>query len=222
MKVIVISDTHLTAKFDEQKFNFLLNLFRSCDKLVVNGDLWNCYSSTFDEFLNSDWNRLFPIMLSKSAAYIYGNHDRKEFMDERVSLFSKEQHLKMELTVGGGTFHVEHGHLFFKHQSTHTPGFMKVSRKLKIDERIRHPLEQFLYKTIGADKLFKFSSFMNAQVKSRAKEIFNSQKILVVGHTHVPECDKELGFVNTGFIDQGLAWYLEINGRGYKLNQTTY
>ena len=112
MKTIVVSDTHLTAKFDKTKFNFLFNLFSSCDKLIVNGDFWSCYSSTFDEFVNSDWKELFPIMLRKNTTYIYGNHDREEFMDERINLFSNSACLRTKFTNGKTTFHIEHGHLF--------------------------------------------------------------------------------------------------------------
>ncbi len=221
MKTIVVSDTHLTAKFDKTKFNFLFNLFSSCDKLIVNGDFWSCYSSTFDEFVNSDWKELFPIMLRKNTTYIYGNHDREEFMDERINLFSNSACLRTKFTNGKTTFHIEHGHLFFKHQSIHNPKFMQINRELKIDERIRHPLDNFLYKKYWYKKISKIFGFMNNKIKLEGKKIIDEQIILVTGHTHIAEFNRNT-FVNTGFIDQGLAWYLEITDRDYQLRSVSY
>jgi len=221
MKTIVVSDTHLTAKFDKDKFNFLFNLFSSCDQLIVNGDFWSCYSSTFEEFVNSDWKQLFPIMLEKNTTYIYGNHDREEFMDKRINMFSKIQNLRTEFASKNNIFHIEHGHLFFKHQSIHNPKFMQINRKLKVDERIRHPLDNFLYKIVGIGNLSKILGFMNNKIKLGGQKIIGSQKILVTGHTHIAEFDKNK-FINTGFIDQGLGWYLEISDQNYKLHSVFY
>jgi len=92
----------------------------------VNGDFWSCYSSTFDEFLDSDWAGLFPLMLEKKTIYIYGNHDRKEFMDERVNTFSVEQSSIKLLDIRSNTFHIEHGNLFFKHQSNSDPRYLRL------------------------------------------------------------------------------------------------
>ena len=33
---------------------------------------------------------------------------------------------------------------------------MQINRELKIDERIRHPLDNFLYKNIGIKKYLKY------------------------------------------------------------------
>ena len=36
-KVLVISDTHLTSKFGQAKFDFLFELISSFDKVIING-----------------------------------------------------------------------------------------------------------------------------------------------------------------------------------------
>src|SRR3972149_6125144 len=79
----IISDTHLTAKFDKAKFEYLKTLFSKYEEVIINGDFWSYYSCTFDEFLKSKWNALFPFMKAKTI-YIHGNHDREKWCDERI------------------------------------------------------------------------------------------------------------------------------------------
>ena len=222
MKTIVVSDLHLTATFDQNKFVCLKKLFENCEKLIINGDFWSCYSSSFEEFLNSQWRQLFPIMLAKKTIYLYGNHDRSEFMDQRVNLFSIEQLSSLNYSSGEHDYHIEHGHLFFKHQSFSNPIFLKLYRKLKIDEKLRQPLENFLYRTFDFKTLTKYFGYLNNEIKNKNSQLMQSGKILVVGHTHAPENDKVMKFVNTGFIGHNLGWYLEINNRGYSLVKFTY
>lgn len=222
MKTIIVSDLHLTAKFDQKKYICLKKLFESCDKLIINGDFWSCYSSTFEELVNSKWKQLFPIMLGKKAVYIYGNHDRSEFMDQRVNLFSVEQRTSLNYSSGEHKYHIEHGHLFFKHQSISNPKFISLYRKLKIDERIRLPLESLLFKKFDLKTLTKYFSYLNKEIKIKNKQLLQKGIILVVGHTHAPENNKVMKFVNTGFIGHNLGWYLVINIRGYNLVKFTY
>lgn len=222
MKTIIVSDIHLTAKFDKNKFDFLKKLFQSCDKLIINGDFWSCYSSTFDEFINPDWKQLFPIMLAKNTSYLYGNHDKKEFMDQRVNLFSIDQNATLEFAQGKNNYHVEHGHLFFHHKSISNHRFMELNRNLKIDEIIRRPLDNLLLKKIGVERLSKLFRFTNKKIKDNGSKIFQNKIILVTGHTHLAESDLNLGYVNTGFIDHKMAWYLEISDDKYELKYTKY
>ena len=62
---------------------------------------------------------------------------------------------------------------------------------------------------------------MNNKIKLEGKKIIDEQIILVTGHTHIAEFNRNT-FVNTGFIDQGLAWYLEITDRDYQLRSVSY
>ena len=64
-KTLVISDLHLTTASDPKKFRFLKKLISSFDRVIINGDLWCVYTDTFDQFINSDWQRLFPLLKSK-------------------------------------------------------------------------------------------------------------------------------------------------------------
>ena len=114
MKTLIISDTHLYHVFDKRKFFLLKKLFSSVDQVILNGDFWDGYRTTFDTFVSSPWKELFPLLKKKGAIYIYGNHDRKNFSDERTSLFSIIQKSNHLLTVDKQTYHIEHGHLLHK------------------------------------------------------------------------------------------------------------
>ncbi len=82
MKTIIFSDAHLTNRFDEPTYRFLENMILSADKIIINGDFWDGEVVSFNQFINSKWQKLFPLLLERKAVYIYGNHDR-----QRISFF---------------------------------------------------------------------------------------------------------------------------------------
>lgn len=221
MKTLVVSDLHLTSKFDQKKFNFLYKLFNQYDSIIINGDFWSIYSNTFDEFLKSKWNKLFKLMLNKKTIYIYGNHDQKQFIDDRASLFSTEQAYFKEFDSGEIKFRIEHGHLHLRHKSNSNQYFLKLNRYLKIDERVRHPLDKILYKYMMRNNVREFLKKINKRLESKIKAIHHN-KVVITGHTHIPEINLESGFVNTGFVGQGMAWYLEIENGKYDLKFSKY
>jgi len=71
MILSVISDTHLTNKFNENKFNKLRSIIESSDKIVLNGDFWDGYATDFEDFYNSKWSALFPLLKSKKTIYLF-------------------------------------------------------------------------------------------------------------------------------------------------------
>ncbi|MBI3955332.1 metallophosphoesterase, partial [Candidatus Gottesmanbacteria bacterium] len=76
MHTIIISDLHLTRRFEKRKFNFLKKIIERSDQVVINGDLWDYYFSSFSQFVRSPWRQLFPLLKEKKTVYLYGNHDR--------------------------------------------------------------------------------------------------------------------------------------------------
>ncbi len=111
MKILVLSDTHLTDEFDQALCDYISDLVKSVDKVILNGDIWDGYVTSFDSFVTSKWQQLFALFKEKQAVYIYGNHDRQEMADDRVSEFSTQQTLQHSFIEGEKRFHVEHGHL---------------------------------------------------------------------------------------------------------------
>ncbi|MBI4226199.1 metallophosphoesterase family protein, partial [Candidatus Roizmanbacteria bacterium] len=113
MKILIFSDSHLTENFEEKKFNFLKKIIQQSDSVIINGDFWDGYRTTFDRFISSDWNKLFPLLKSKKTVYIHGNHDRETYIDQNASLFSDLQTHTYRLQLNGKVFIIEHGHRFY-------------------------------------------------------------------------------------------------------------
>ena len=110
MKTLVISDTHLDTTFDEKKYAFLRSIIERADRVILNGDFWEGITISFDDFIKSEWKSLFPLLKQKQTIYLYGNHDRKEYNDERVQLFSAAQGDSHILKEENTTYHIQHGH----------------------------------------------------------------------------------------------------------------
>ena len=70
MKTLIFSDTHLKTKFEQKKFNFLSNIIDDADAIIIAGDFWDGYYCSFDEFVNSEWSALFPLLKEKKAINI--------------------------------------------------------------------------------------------------------------------------------------------------------
>ena len=103
MNILVFSDTHLYLPFDGKKFNFLKKIISDSDQVIINGDFFDDYMISFDEFIKSPWNQLFPLLKKKKAIYIFGNHDQEKFSDKRLNLFSDVQVTSYKLQVTGSS-----------------------------------------------------------------------------------------------------------------------
>ena len=53
-KILIFSDSHLSPRFNQAYFNKLANLIEQADQVIINGDFWEGYFYSFDEFLNSN------------------------------------------------------------------------------------------------------------------------------------------------------------------------
>ena len=99
MNILVFSDTHLYLPFDGKKFNFLKKIISDSDQVIINGDFFDDYMISFDEFIKSPWNQLFPLLKKKKAIYIFGNHDQEKFSDKRTEQFSDSQKIRYKLII---------------------------------------------------------------------------------------------------------------------------
>lgn len=205
-KILVISDLHLTTNFILKKYKYLESLFLSVDKIIINGDFWTAYYNTFDEFIKTKWSGLFPILLSKNAIYIYGNHDKKIWQDDRNKLFSVWQGDEYKLETGGTKYLITHGHSFLG-DSLSTPNFMRIWRLFKFDV-VKYFIESIFLRTVGR-YIYLPASIMNNKVKADALS-FKDIDYLIIGHTHWVEVDAKNKFVNSGIIHSGISNYILI------------
>ena len=210
MNVLIFSDTHLCLPFDQKKFDFLEKIISSSDRVIINGDFFDHYMISFDNFIKSPWNGLFPILKRKKAVYIYGNHDEKEFSDNRVDLFSIRQTYRLKLEIDNKVFIFEHG------QKIRTiPGILlTINRKLiYLTLKIGHYFRNLMVKLFG--KLFIILRFSYRNIKSKRK-IINFYKpgvneVYIIGHNHFGEVDEKNHFAVSGMILYGFAQYLTID-----------
>lgn len=218
MKILIISDLHLTPQFDLKKFLFLQEIIGKADQVIINGDFWEGLSCLFDDFVNSEWNQLFPLLKSKNTIYIYGNHDKKIFSDDRVNLFSVEQKNRHQLQVGDITFTIVHGHQF-------NPFFNRLFRFLKLPKlflKILITLERWLLKTFKNDYIRLHYRLYNKEIKGKVRKSLRKNQIIVCSHTHAAEFDLKNKFINTGLINYGLAQYIIVDDEEVQLHSVQY
>lgn len=219
MKTLIFSDTHLTNKFEPKKFNYLQKLINSVDKVIINGDFWDGLSTKFDDFINSDWQQLFPILKAKNTVYIYGNHDFKYMSDERVSLFSVKQ-------VEEYVYYTNPKKLIIRHGHQHTPSIqnkIKNQNVLKLLNDVYEFAELFIFKLFGRT-IFRYGlyrSFTNS-IHRYAKRYIKDGQVLVCGHSHNAVFKPQKKYINSGFIRHGLAQYLIIENKKIRLEQKRY
>lgn len=217
-KTLIISDIHLTKEFDQGKFEFLKNLFSKYDQIIINGDLWCNYSCTFDQFINSKWNNLFPYLKDK-CIYLYGNHDRKRWCNQNVNLFSYKQAETYEFQLGEKTLKLQHGHKIYG-DSIHNDTFVKWHRILKID-RLNDFIQNSIFKIFGKDFYNSIGKRTEKYYLEYAKNL-NDNEILVIGHTHVPAFDLDNKYINTGYVNFGVGYFLDIEDNNIQLIQKSY
>ncbi len=203
MDTLVISDMHLGRRFRKRKLKYLISLFKKYDKIIINGDFWDYYSFSFDNFLESKWNELFPI-LKKKAVYIFGNHDKKKWSDKRVSLFSKKQAYEYKLKIGEKTFVFRHGHNIFQFIQIEKNYFVKIVRFFRLN--FIGLLLDILATYIPKDKTGKVRKF--------AREL-GKNEILFVGHGHKAEIKLNDKFIMGGYVLFGKSYYVVLNNKGF-------
>lgn len=216
MKTLVISDIHLSHIFDEKKFFFLKKLFSSYEKIILNGDFWDGYVTTFDRFISSKWSQLFPLLKSKGVIYLYGNHDQKQFNDERTTLFSVEQKDHHLLAVGTQTYHIEHGHRLMKTMDVTYPFSRRI---LYYINYIMHQIEYFL-NIMGSPHRIVLKKANNKMKKKLRRMQFSHWYLC--GHTHYEEIDESNKFANSGPNQFNKASYLIVDSAGLSLRTQRY
>lgn len=217
MKTLVISDIHLSRWYDEKKYNFLSNLIRKADQVIINGDFWDYWYINFDNFLNSPWNKLFPLLLEKNAIYIHGNHDPITLCNEKVALFSKINCESHTLNIDGKEFLFMHGHQLLRGNKSIKlevyDRFIGFLEKLRIGKPLfyaMHYTEILAFKLFGPQIITKSKIALENNNIIKLSTQIDSNKWVICGHTHGPELDNESNFANSGCIINRNATYLFI------------
>lgn len=223
MKILIFSDTHLTTTFKKSKFEFLKKIINNCDQVIIAGDFWEGRLITFDEFIDSEWNMLFPLLKEKHTIYVYGNHDKKIYSDERVRLFSDEQEEKYEFTQEKNKYIVKHGDTKkIKYSIIKAVADVTFMSERFFTKHMHEDLEHVFVRLFGKNILQLLFKKYNNVIKEQEITSLKENQIVICGHTHAAEMDLENKFVNTGIIRHGLGQYVIINGDNIKLHEEKY
>ena len=222
MNILIFSDTHLYLPFDEKKFNFLKKIIEKSDRIIINGDFFDGYMTDFDQFINSPWNKLFPLLKNKKTVYIYGNHDKRSFSDKRVELFSDIQAERYKIKTPNKTFIFEHGQ-----KVRVTPDvLLKISNKSLINFFVlfSHIIRNLLTKIFGKIFITLRLAYKNSISKRKIAEMYKPQnnEIYFIGHNHFGEVDEKNHFAASGMILYGFASYLTIENDKILLHEEWY
>jgi predicted phosphodiesterase len=221
MKTVIFSDTHLSGRVQRKKFHYLMNVIESADRVIIAGDLWDGFLTDFDGFLRSGWRRLFQPLLDRKAVYLYGNHDRIEWSDDRVKFFSVEQHMEVGLQVGSHKFLVTHGDTIHTSLEMKFPVILHPSLQKTAPLRVAASVD-ILHKIVFGKRFLNKENNMNAPMIQWAREKVEPPTILVCGHSHYPEFLLEDRYINLGFNFAGFGSYLLIENDTLELVREKY
>jgi UDP-2,3-diacylglucosamine pyrophosphatase LpxH len=220
MVTIIISDLHLTCRFNLRKFDYLNKVFSNADRIVINGDFWEGYLTSFDRFVKSRWNGLFPLLKSKDTVYLYGNHDPKSKSDSRVNLFSNSQGENLLIDMGKRKYHIEHGNRL-------APALNERLRWLPVPKIAFFVVQQIFVHLplllIGKTfYMINGNRSRNGKMKIWAKKELPRNHFLICSHSHLAELSVDKNYGNTGFIKHGIGQYLKITGDTIELVDDKY
>lgn len=212
---IIISDTHFgeyVEKRDRPRLEFLKRVLKPADRCILAGDKWDSWKISFNQFVNSGWSELFPILREKNTIYILGNHDPevpkhpKLFWDTVV-----ENEFKFK--NGDQTYAVMHGHLVDSWKHLDRLMERKIARYL-------YPFASWWQEHVLTNRLtertVKIAQSWNEEQKDSLDLLFPANVWKITGHTHWAEFDRARKYINAGMIDTKLrrASYVHIDGNG--------
>lgn len=221
MKTIIFSDVHLTKKFDSKKFEFLKRTIERADQIIINGDFWDHYVCKFSTFVKSDWKKLFPLLRAKNTIYLYGNHDRQSWTDDRVSLFSRHAAHQHIIEFGDKKLVVEHGNRITPSIDEKAVAKFTIGPIRYAATKSKNALERIGLVILG-EKFFKTEKRENRKMKKFVQKNFKSNEILICGHTHLAEFDLENRYINNGLVRHGFGQYVVVENDKIRLVTENY
>lgn len=217
MSTVVFSDSHLTAKFDLAKFLYLQSIIEPADRVIINGDFWDGYMTSFTDLLNSEWSKLLEILSGKETYYVCGNHDTTALHDRRTDQFAQWCGEVLELMINGQKYRFEHGHRIAPTMDQIYPSLFQRSWVAKTAAGFEHAGAWML-----GQKFFIINRPKNTEIKRWQRQNIAPDQILVCGHSHWPESNESERFYNTGYIRHRFAHHLVIENGQHNLISGRY
>ncbi len=223
MKILIISDIHIT-KFELKKLKLLQEIIEKHDKVIINGDLWDSWHITAEEFINSKYKKLFPLLLEKETVYIFGNHDPESTITSRqISKFAVEYGNSYEFKLGETLYHLEHGHLYLNKYYNYSLPNKFYEKLVGLEIPLIYTLaEEFTRIGYKIYPKLQLNSKMMIKWNEFVKHNKPKNKFYIIGHTHKAEVDKKNKFANSGAIYYGHASYLTLEEDNIDLKKLKY
>lgn len=210
VRTLLFSDTHFSHIVDLKLLQYLKKRILSADRVIIVGDFWDVWHTSFDAFLASGWSEIFPLLKQRRTVYLWGNHDPKKYMDKRVKRFCSHIAREYIVKANGHRWIVTHGDIF----TTTNEQLFRVTHEhewAKSILRVWERIEYFVARKIGDRGLKMFDRKYDIAVRNAVKK---DGRRYITGHTHVFRTDPTKKFLNTGFCRHGLAQTIEIvNGK---------
>lgn len=229
-KTLIFSDTHFTKKVDKRRLEYMRNLISHADEIIINGDLWDGYLITFDQFLNSGWKELFPLLKAKATIYITGNHDNLSLIDERYKRFASTIASNYAITTPNKQFIIQHGHielnekgnLIDKIYAYGEDHFSKgINKAFIIYSEIKDTILHLLFGKYARIYSLKLIN-ENRNLIKHFDNIAKPNSIYICGHTHLAEISESGIYYNSGYIRYGNANYIMIEGNEIQVVTESY
>ncbi len=210
MKTLIFSDTHLSHHFDPAQCALLQKEIEKADRVIINGDFFDSYLTTFDKFVKSPWSALFPLLKKRQTIYLTGNHDMPSSFDDRWQLFADQVAQHVDVHAGDTTYHIEHGHLYaFSFEVAH-PHLSRLGMKLyPLLDSLEHKANIFSH---------YYLEYLREKHRANDRELMDfSKKNLrkgrwhVFGHSHTQRKDDESQYLNSGMFRYGFANWITID-----------
>jgi predicted phosphodiesterase len=212
MRTLIFSDTHLTDHFDQSQCDYIVKLVKSVDQVILNGDFWDGYLCSYEDFARA-WQPLLGVLAKTKTIYIPGNHDRYEWLSKQRIHFASLHNDEVTVKIGNLRYRIQHGNTIApefddRHQAL-TQFFARFYWMIvwlrkhsllgilmrKYDQRVSQDLEKTLIDY--------------ARAQSVQADLF------VFGHTHLVANVPESQYLNPGISTPQMMRYLLIDTEGY-------
>lgn len=218
MRTLLFSDTHLAERFEPDKFTFLFRNISRADTVIIAGDFWDIWHTSFDRFLRSEWSRLFPLLKQKHTVYLWGNHDPASAMDRRVERFCSVFDREYVVRAEGKQWIVTHGDCF----TSSNEEIFHVSPENEFARMVLRGWERaesFVARRLGNDGLVVFDRKYDVQVR---KGVRRTGLPYITGHTHVFRTDSSKNHLCCGLVRHGLGQSIEIINESFRFHSERY
>jgi predicted phosphodiesterase len=217
MKILIFSDTHLGKEFDQKKFEALKQIIEPADRVIINGDFWDYHLCSWEEFLDSPWNTLFPLLKERKAQYTFGNHDPKSSFNEKAHVFCDHFDTEVRINVGDTILRIQHGNKIVPSIDETMPLLLKVKPLVRLS---------YIFFNIGVrlfGKMFlKIGTRKNKKMKNWIVKNLKKDEILICGHSHWAESNIEKQYINSGLVRFGYLEYVKIEEGRIHLQKDYY